>query len=115
MKKLNEAQLAALAAHCGHKHITGEQLGAEAWQAAGRPAVWHVAEQSTDGWACAIDTGYGLLALFKGDECFGVGKHSVNADPPKVIALDRDYYGLTSYLWRPANAVTGLREAAPAA
>jgi hypothetical protein len=110
MKLLNTRQLAALAAHCAHKHITGEQLEVVAWVEAGKPAVWAIVEEAGD-WAVAIDSGYGLLALFRGTKCFGVGKYSIHADPPEVIALDKGYYGLTRYLWMPANDVTGLREA----
>lgn len=117
-KLLNPAQLASLAVHCGHKHVTRERFAddesAEKWVADGRPAVWLIEEESRDGWACALDSGYGLLALFKGDRCLGVGKYSAQADPPEVIALDCDYYGLRNYLWRPVNETTGLAEARPA-
>lgn len=101
-KLLTEAQLHALEPHCGHKHVTRIFVAGDAderlarWQAEGRPAVWEIVEEC-GGFAAATDSSYGLLALFRGDKCLGVGKSSVIAEA--AVLLDREYYGTAKFIW----------------
>jgi hypothetical protein len=60
-----------------------------------------VAVESDGEYIVWLDQGYGLLALTKGEElCGQVGKYFIQDNKGKVTVLDRDYYGVSKYIWK---------------
>lgn len=76
--------------------FTEDQLEQDEWQAKGHPYCWVLVEIHK-AFSCFIDVSYGHIALFENDEFLGVGKYSALYD--KAVAMDKDYYGLSHYIF----------------
>lgn len=77
-----------------HPHQIGAYTGAPA-DYDGRHC-WNVVEEKND-YTALVDSGHGHVALFKQEELLGVGRFNVEAE--FCVLLDKDYYGITKYLW----------------
>lgn len=66
------------------------------WVALGMPIVLEEVE-TANGYSAVFDQAYGLLYLFKGDECIARGKRELATE--HCVMLDKEYYSSSKYLW----------------
>lgn len=78
-------------------HVFNVDLSLDEWERANRPAVWNVAEASGK-WTVVIDQGYGLIGLLCNDRCVEIARNTVVYGD--IVALDRNYYGSSGYLYK---------------
>ena len=70
----------------------------EEWEKLGRPKIWRSVEIQGE-WEVRIDISYGHVQLLKNGKHISTGKWSCATRDGKVLALDKDYYGLPGYLY----------------
>lgn len=97
---MNENQLTALKlslpAYPHIKDVPAASLSVETWSNSGKPYVWCKVEEKGD-YVAFRDSGYGQMAVFKGDCLLGWGRESIVTD--EVVMLDKDYYSAAKWLW----------------
>ena len=71
----------------------------DAWEAAGRPYTWEAVEQFEQYVLC-LDYSYGMSALFENGKLVRFFKYMESYKD--IVCLDRDYYGVSQYIWRKA-------------
>jgi len=69
----------------------------EQWTDAGGPHTWVLVETDNEH-SVYIDVGYGYIALFENGVLAGCSDTYVNT--ATAVAMDRDYYGTTKYIWK---------------
>lgn len=93
----NEKRLKQLSIVYNRKSIFVERrLENDEWEALFEPHCWVLVEEFKQ-YVCYIDVAYGRIALFENDEFLSTGKFSATHD--EVIALDKDYYGISHYIY----------------
>lgn len=82
-----------------HSHRNRQTpLTVAAWVQLGSPYAWEFVGVLKS-YTAFKDSGYSAIALFDKDELLGA-THGTEITTPKVILLDKEYYGLPKYLWR---------------
>lgn len=81
---------------------SGDRHSLEEWEALGNPIVWRSVEIFNE-WEVRIDIAYGRIQLLKNGKPISTGKWNCATLDGKVLAMDRDYYGLPGYLYFKAN------------
>jgi len=79
-----------------------EEWPQERWENEGKPHIWVTAEKRGE-YEVQVNKAYGGIRLLLNDAIVAVGKYMamyVNADNSvEVVALDKDYYGVSKFLW----------------
>ncbi len=78
-----------------------DQKGLSFWIKDGRPDVWVKVESllSEDVlYEVEVNVAYGGIRLLQDNDVVSSGKYEAISDT--MIALDKEYYGLSKYLWR---------------
>lgn len=86
-----------------HPHLSNPEAGmmeVETWVAANKPYVWEIAEV-TKHYTLLVDTGYGIMALFKDGKYLETGRNEIVTD--NCVALNTSYYGVMQSLYFPAK------------
>lgn len=103
---MSNVKLEALVnANKDYKHIwyTDSSLDAiSKWTELGKPRMWYLVATSGE-YTLYDDRGYGLMALFKGDELVNMGKHAIVTN--EVVAIQNEYYGTTNRIFIANNNV----------
>lgn len=71
-----------------------------AWTEHDSPYTWAPVESAAPHYLLLADYGYGLMALFDNGVYVAHSKRTITT--PSLVVLDRDYYGVDYYMWRPA-------------
>lgn len=79
-----------------------EEWPQERWESEGKPHIWITAE-TQGGYEVQVNTAYGGIRLLLNDEIVAVGDTMatyINSDNSiEVVVLDKEYYGVSKYLW----------------
>lgn len=94
--KLIEDQLADF-----NRSIIYKEISQEDWIKKGNPFVIQLAEQYDNAY-CYLDSGYGFIILIVEDKIAGdkIARGKKMCSIGNVIALDRDYFGTESYIFK---------------
>jgi len=73
----------------------------ERWENEGMPHVFCKVESSEDGYEVQLDGAYGSLRLLYKGEAIAVGRNMISGIiGHEIVVLDREYYGVSKYIWR---------------
>lgn len=93
---MEKYRLAALSETYPNSIFIDARLEHEDWIKLGEPHCWLRVDELS-GFIAYVDCSYGNIALFEGAELIASGRFSAITE--RVVALDKDYYGISHYIF----------------